>query len=125
MEAAGGRDCLEQRGLGPRHPHLSAPFQPGIKRGPALGVEMRGDLVEQQDRRRSAALCDQRGMGKDDPDQQRLLLAGRAERGGLALGEMDDVEILAVRADGRPPGGGIAPARGPERGGQIARRPSR
>ena len=52
------------------------PFEQG---GAAAGVEMGGDLVEQQDRRRAAAAGDELGMGKDEAEQQRLLFAGRAE----------------------------------------------
>ena len=48
---------------------------------------------------------DQRGVGKQDGEQQRLLLAGRTERGGLRLGSMDNGEIRFVPiADGRGPG---------------------
>ena len=46
-----------------------------------FGIEVRGDLVEQQDRRLAAALGDQLGMGEDQAEQQRLLLAGRGARG--------------------------------------------
>ena len=42
-----------------------------------FGIEMRRNLVEQQDRRLATPLGDQLGMGEDEPEQQRLLLAGR------------------------------------------------
>ena len=42
-----------------------------------LRIEMRGDLVEEQDRRLAAALGDQLGVGENEAEQQRLLLAGR------------------------------------------------
>ena len=78
VEAAGLADPFEQRGFGRRHPHLAAAFEAREQRGAAPGIEVRGDLVEQQDRRRAAALGDQLGMGEDEAEQQRLLLAGRA-----------------------------------------------
>ncbi len=40
---------------------------------------MRGDFVEQQDRRPPGALGDEFGMGEDEAEEERLLLAGRAE----------------------------------------------
>ena len=48
------------------------------------GIEMGGDLVEEQDRAAAGALGDEIGMGEDEADQQRLLLAGRgrARRAG-------------------------------------------
>ena len=49
-------------------------------------------------------------MGEQDGEQQRLLLTGRTERGGLRLGSMDNGEILAVRAGQGAAGGGIAAA---------------
>ena len=64
-------------------PAVRQPLEQG---GAADRVEMGGDLVEQQDRAAPAALGDEIGMGEDQADQQRLLLAGRAERGGLVLG---------------------------------------
>ena len=71
---------VEQGGLGRGHPHLPAAFEPGEQCGPAGGVEVGGNLVEQQDRWRSALVGDQLGMGEDQAEKQRLLLAGRALR---------------------------------------------
>jgi hypothetical protein len=42
---------------------------------------MRSDLVEQQERRDPGGRRHQPGVGEDQPDQQRLLLAGRAQGG--------------------------------------------
>ena len=74
-----------KRGFGRRHPHLAAAFEPGEQSRAALGIEMRGNFVEQQDRRVAAALGDQFGMGEDKPEQQRLLLAGRGLAAGICL----------------------------------------
>ena len=56
MEPGGGADALEQCGLGRGHPHLPAAFEADEQRGAPGRVEVRGDLVEQQDRWRTAAL---------------------------------------------------------------------
>ncbi|KHA64693.1 hypothetical protein NI18_07365, partial [Sphingomonas sp. Ant20] len=73
-------DRIEQCVLGAGHPHLPAPRQPIEQRRAAGRIEMRRDLVEQQDRRLPGPLGDQLGMREDDAKQQRLLLAGRGER---------------------------------------------
>ena len=54
------------------------------------------------------AVGDQLGMGEDEPEQQRLLLAGRGARRRHLLGAMEDREILAVRAFGGSPGRSVA-----------------
>ena len=54
-----------------------------------FGIEVGGDLVEQQERRLAAALGDEVGMGEDEAEQQRLLLAGRGLRGGHVLGAVE------------------------------------
>ncbi len=71
---------------------------------------MRGDLVEQQDRGLASPLGDQLGMREDDPEQQRLLLAGRGERRGARLVVVRDDQVDTVRPDQGPPGSGIARA---------------
>ena len=67
--------------IGARHPGLAAQRDDLLEQRRApRGVQMGGDLVEQQDRRRAvAALRDELGVGQDEADQQRLLLAGRAQ----------------------------------------------
>ena len=77
-------DGAERVPLGPRHPHLTAARSEPLEQGGAAHrIEMGGNLVEEQDRPAARLLGDEIGMGKDDADQQRLLLAGRAERSGL------------------------------------------
>ena len=126
METRGLPNAVEQRGFGGRHPHLAAPFEPGEQGRAPARIEMGGDLVEQQDRRRAAAFRDQLGMGEDKPEQQRLLLAGRGSGGRHVLGAMGDGEVLPMRADGRPAGGGVAAAAGLEsrRRGRLPSQPS-
>ena len=82
-------DAVEQAGA------RSRSSRPGRRRPPSRsnkaarrsGIEMGGDLVEEEDRAAAGALGDEIGMGEDQADQQRLLLAGRAERGGLVLAD--------------------------------------
>jgi hypothetical protein len=97
VESRGGLDPLEQLGLGRAHPNLAAAFEPAEQRRSALGVEMRGDFVQQQERWLAAAIRDQLGMGQDKAQQKRLLLAGRAVGRGHALGAVGDGKVLAVR----------------------------
>ena len=78
------------------------------KRRPPAGIEMRGDLVEQQDRRRAGDFGGQPRMRNDEPDQQRLLLAGRAELGRHVLRRVADQQVGAMRAVERAAGGAVA-----------------
>ena len=55
---------------------------------------MRGDFIEQQQAR--AALRGKTGMRQGHCDQHCFLFAGRAVRGGYALGSMDHVELVAM-----------------------------
>ena len=47
---------------------------------------MRGDLVEQRERRDAAHVGDEPRVGEHEADQQRLLFARRGLRGGRVLG---------------------------------------
>ena len=85
VEARGGADRHEQGGFGPRHPHLPTTGKPFEQGGTAGGVEVRGDLVEQQDRRDSAALGDEFGMGEDEPKQQSFCSPVEARDAGWPL----------------------------------------
>src|SRR3569623_3037255 len=49
-------------------------------------------------------------MREDEPEQQRLLFAGRAQSGRLVLVEMRDGEVAAMRPHQRTPGGRVAVA---------------
>ena len=94
----------EQRRLGAGEPGLAPSASSSSNSACAAGrVEMGGDLVEQQQRRLRPALGrSARRMREHDGDQQRLLLAGRAERRpGMPVSAMDDGEIAAVRAQMR------------------------
>ena len=71
---------------------------------------MRDDLVEQQNRREAGHLGNQTGVSEHEPDQQRLLFAGRGVGGGDALVRIDDLEIGQMRAVERAPRGRIAGA---------------
>ena len=61
MEAARTGDAVKQRRLGRGHPNLSAPIEAGEQRGTAIGIEVRGNLVEQQYRR-----CTQAASARHD-----------------------------------------------------------
>ena len=78
MKAAGAGNAVEQGRLGRGHPNLLVALEPVEQGGAPVGVEMGGDLVEQQDRRSPPSFRDQLGMGQHEAEQQRLLLAGRA-----------------------------------------------
>ena len=112
LEPARGRaDLVEQARLRPRHPNLpSALLQPLEQGGPAAGVEVGRDFVEEEDRPAAGAFGDEIGMGEDDRQQQRLLLAGRAQARRLPLVEMGDGEVGAVRTGQRASGRGVAGA---------------
>src|SRR3546814_16145577 len=85
---------------------------------------MGGDLVEEEDGAAAGAFGDEIGMGEDEAEQQRLLLACRAEGGGLVLAEMGDGEIGAVRTSKGSPGGGVAGAARGEVADEIAAGPT-
>src|SRR4051812_2583980 len=97
--------AFEQGRLGAGDPDLAAAgLEPGEQSGAAAGVEMGGDLVEQQDRAPAGALADEVGMGEDDGEQQSLLLARRAKPGGLLLADMGHEQVRSVRPGERAAG---------------------
>ena len=110
MEVAGLADTFEEGCFRSSHPDLSTAFQPGEQGRPALRVEVRGDFIEKKDRRFAPALRHQLRMCEYKPEQQRLLLAGRRTRGRHILGAMRDQQVLSMRPDGRPAGGGVTAA---------------
>ena len=71
----------EQRRLGTRQPHLAVVAQTLEQRGAAAWIEVSGDLVEQQDRRPARLRGNQPGVGEDQAEEERLLLAGRTAGG--------------------------------------------
>ena len=81
-----------------------------VERGAAPWIEMRGDLVEERERRDPRHLGDQARMGERKPDDQRFLLAGRRCSGRRLLGPMPDQKIGKMRPDQRAAGGGVAAA---------------
>ena len=70
-------NALEQGSFGRRQPHLAPPFEPREQGRTPDGVEMGGDLVQQQQRRLAAAFGNEIGMSEHQAQEQRLLLAGR------------------------------------------------
>ena len=69
---------------------------------------MRGNLVEQQQRRLAAHGALQTGLREHDRDQQRLLLAGRCRLGGDAFLGVNDSQIGAMRPCHGAAGGRVA-----------------
>ncbi len=67
-------DTGKERRLRAGHEGLASEvLEDGEQRGAAAGVEMRGDLVEQQDRHAARHLAGEAGVRQHDADQQRLL----------------------------------------------------
>ena len=82
------------------------------------------NLVEQQDRRRAAAVRHQLAMGEDQAEQKRLLLTRRAIRSGDLLGAVKHSEVVAMRAFDRAARAGVARPVRLEASGEIAAIPS-
>ena len=60
------------------------------------------DFVEEKDRWIPAPISHEIGMGKDEPEEERLLLTGRAEGSVDIFCGMADQQVLTVRAGERP-----------------------
>ena len=69
---------------------------------------MCGDLIEQQDGRNAGHRGDEAGMRQHQPDEQRLLLAGRGFAGGDSLGTMGHQQVSEVRPIEGAAGGSVA-----------------
>ena len=82
------------------------------------GIEVSGDLVEQQHRRAAGQLGDQRRLGQDQTREQCLLLAGRGGRGWHVLFGVADRQVGAMGADERPTSRPVARTTCPEIGPQ-------
>src|SRR5205809_3903482 len=120
MEARSGTDAVKQDRLGRGHPHLATPFEAREQGLAPLGIEVRGDFVEKQDRRLPAPLCDDVRVSEHQSQQQRFLLTRRRPRSRHLLRPMLDSEVVAVRPFSRSAGGGIARTVGFQQRGQIA-----
>ena len=86
------RQRIEGIRIRSRHPRLGAETQNFFKqRRPPVAIEMRRDLIEQQDRCRPfLPLRQQLCMRQDEPEQQRFLLSRRAMPRGERLGSVLD-----------------------------------
>jgi hypothetical protein len=79
LEAGRRADVSEQAGFRPGHPDLASARGEAFEQGgSAARVEVGGNLVEEEDRAAAGLLGDEIGMGEDDREEQRLLLARRA-----------------------------------------------
>src|SRR3990170_4254055 len=80
----------EQFPVGPGHPGLGAEAQDFAKKGVAADlVEMGRHLVQKDQGGGAFQLLDQFGLGENEPDQKRLLLARGAERRGGIFGPVN------------------------------------
>ena len=96
--AQGGENCR----VGTAQPGLDSELAQFVEQRLAVfDVEMRRNLVEQQQRRDTPLGRLQPRFGEDDGDQHRLLLAGRALGSRHVLRQMPRLEVAAVRADCR------------------------
>src|SRR6476661_5598398 len=120
MESAGGGpNPIEQFRLGCGHPHLAATFEAREQSCAALRIEVRCYLVEEQNRRLSAAVGDELGVREHKPEEQRLLLAGGGACRRHPLGAVKDGEVLPVGAFGRSSGRGVTLAVDAEQGCEV------
>ena len=79
-----------KRRFGGGHPHLTAAFEAAEQGRAAARIEMRGDLVEQQQGRRSAAFGDQLGMGEDQASSSAFCSPVEQRAAGMSLAAMGD-----------------------------------
>ena len=75
VETRGGADAVKQGSFGARHPYLAASFEAREQGRATLGIEVGGNLVEQEDGRGFAAFGDQFGM----PFRSAGLVTGRSQ----------------------------------------------
>src|ERR1700744_5309020 len=75
------REFSEGGAIGARHEDLTAERGELFEESAAArGIEMRRDLVQEQDRRDAGDFRDEPRMREDEADEQCLLLAGRGAR---------------------------------------------
>ena len=74
------------------------PRDPGGEDAPALRVELREHVVEQEQRRDAAAVGDQLGLGEQEREHGEALLALRAEAAQLARAGRDH-DVVEVRPE--------------------------
>src|SRR5260221_4347599 len=102
----------EERRIGAGEPSLAAERDDlAEQRGTALAVEMCSHFIEQHHPRRAAQLSLEPSLRHQHPDDQRLLLAGRAFRRGHSGAGMAHAEIGAMRPDRGDAALGVDPAR--------------
>jgi hypothetical protein len=112
VEKVGGAGELgEERRVGAGHPDLASKRREPLEQAAAAArIEMGRDLVEEHQRRKPAHRGDEARLGEDEPDEERLLLAGRGERGGHVFRPVPHRKIGGLRPDEGPPGGAVAGA---------------
>ncbi len=105
------RHVREGRRVGPCHPHLHAEVVEDLEqRRPPTRIEVRGDLVEQDDGGKSRHCGDEPRMGEHKTDEKRLLLARRGPPRLDVLGAVPNQEVGRLRTDEGAPGGPVARA---------------
>ena len=99
----------ERGGIGAGEEHLAPEARERIvERGAAARIEVGRDFVEERERRDSRHLSDQACMGEREPDDQRLLLAGRGGGRRRLLWPVPDQKVGKMRPDEGAAGGGVA-----------------
>src|SRR5215213_7796774 len=124
MVPRGCADAFEESGFRRRTPDLPTSVEPPEKRHSPLRVEMRGDLVEKEDRRSATAIGNEVRVGEHEAEQQGLLLPRRGAASGHGLGAMDDGEVLPVRPFSCATGPLVTHSVAAERGNEVASLPS-
>src|SRR5438034_7271757 len=90
---------VEKRLIGARHEALRPKsFKRFEQSRPPLRVKMGRNFVKKKDGSAAAFLFHRRSLRQDQPDQQRLLFAGRAERRRHGFGRVGYQKITPVRA---------------------------
>ena len=107
----------KQRRLGAGHEGLAVEVvEDREQRRAAAGIEMRGDLVEQQDRRRCrTSRAVSRACESTMPTSSAFCSPVEQSSAGMAFGRVADQKVGAMRAVERAPGGAVALAAGGQR----------
>src|SRR5208337_745780 len=98
-------NCREQRPIGAGKPDLPIQGFHHFKESIAPDrIEMRGDLVEEDERCQSAHHGNETRMGQNQPGKERFLLSCRGLRRRGLFWAMPHAKIARLRADQRSPG---------------------
>lgn len=108
MEARRSSDAIEQARFSGCHPDLAGAIESLEECSPSFRIEVRGDLIEEQDRWVATALRHEIGVRENEAKKQGFLLSRRRLGCRHLLGPMNDREVLPVRPLRRATRGGVA-----------------